>query len=50
MKKLLVTMLALATIFVSLAILIPPNPASAVPSFPGYMAWHVTNAIPRSLA
>ncbi|GJL49202.1 MAG: hypothetical protein NPIRA01_04290 [Nitrospirales bacterium] len=33
MRKLLGTMLALATIFVSLAILIPPNPASAVPSF-----------------
>ena len=33
MRKLLVTMLALATIFVTLAILIPPNPASAVPSF-----------------
>ncbi|MCA9419571.1 MAG: hypothetical protein KC592_01050 [Nitrospira sp.] len=33
MRKLLVTMLALATIFVSLAILIPSNPASAVPSF-----------------
>ncbi|MDT7040758.1 hypothetical protein [Candidatus Nitronereus thalassa] len=33
MRKFLVTMLALATICVSLAILVPPNPASAVPSF-----------------
>ncbi|GJL61711.1 MAG: hypothetical protein NPIRA04_03650 [Nitrospirales bacterium] len=33
MRIFLVTMLALATISVSLTILVPPNPASAVPSF-----------------
>ena len=33
MRKFLITMVALATLSVSLAILVPPDPASAIPSF-----------------